>query len=454
MPIHIYMLAQARHVLLLALLLSAICSTRAQQRQVGRVTILGSLPVHGGGACSSDWDCALGGTCTGTPSKCTCDPWWTGSNCTLLNLQPAKAGNGFDLTELRTGGDTFHGAKWTGWSSWGGHAVYDNSTAAGDAPWVGVFSLMARGCGLHDYHSNSESVIATAKEVDGPFVLNDPDNPDSPTNIAVPAPSHCTQIKRHPSGEYHLWHIFPGGADNASSPDAGPPELTCTNGTSKAESNTLAPPPPPHPCPTSGCISPVGQQLFVHTAPSPRGPWTVHGSPIKLETVNATTITQASCTAPFYHTNGSSLLVVGGGACPQGWGGSGGAHGGGGGCLWAFEGDSWKGPYFQQPRPEQGSNPGDPITHPENEDPAVFIDPVSTSMLSFSNLLPACAKGCVMCSVEITTCSRTSTLVIDDVVGGLHVVGTFGAAMGGPGVTPSLVHLGRRESWQMAPTSR
>ena len=29
---------------------------------------------------------------------------------------------------------------------------------------MGVFSLMARGCGLHDYHSNSESVIATAPD--------------------------------------------------------------------------------------------------------------------------------------------------------------------------------------------------------------------------------------------------------------------------------------------------
>ena len=321
------------------------------------------LPPHGGGACATDWDCALGGTCAG--SKCQCDAWFTGHNCTLLNLAPARHGNGFDLSGLSSGGDSFHGPRWTGWSSWGGHAVRDDNSSG----WVGVFSLMARGCGLHDYHSNSESVIATAPEVDGPYTLVDPTNPDAPGNIAVPAPSHCTQVKQHPSGAYHLWHIFPGAADNASSPDAGPPELSCTNGTRLR----APPPPPPKPCPATGCIPPKNQQLFVHTAPTPRGPWSAHGTPIHLETLNETTISQSSCSAPFYHPNGSVTLVVGGAACPQGWGGSGGAHGGGGGCLWEFFAESWQGPYRQVARPT--GNAGDPITHPENEDPAVFTDP-------------------------------------------------------------------------------
>ena len=67
------------------------------------------------------------------------------------------------------------------------------------------------------------------------------------------------------------------------------------------------------------------------------------------------------------------MVVVGGGACPQAWGGSGGAHGGGGGCLWQFESETWAGPYEQAARAV--GNPGDPITHPENEDPAIFVDP-------------------------------------------------------------------------------
>lgn len=335
-------------------------------------------PPHGGGACASEWDCSLGGNCTA--GRCDCDVWFTGESCALLNLARARPQNGFDLTSLQSGGDSFHGNRWRGWSSWGGHAVYDETNAS--TPWVGVFSLMARGCGLHAYHSNSESVIATAKEVDGPYLLEDPSDPDAPANVAVAAPSHCTQIKRHPSGHYHLWHIFPGAADNATSPDKAPPEMTCTaNSTRQHHGSVLGgwpgpPPPPPHPCPAGqgGCISPKGQQLFVHTSPhSPRGPWSRHSSAIVLNTLNATTISQASCTAPYYHPDGRTMLVVGGGACPQGWGGSGGAHGGGGGCLWQFESPSWQGPFQQQPR--DIGNPGDPITHPENEDPAIFIDP-------------------------------------------------------------------------------
>ena len=254
---------------------------RARQRQLNHVPVV----PHGGDACATEFDCALGGNCTA--GRCACDPWFTGGNCTLLNLQRARPGNGFDLTGLKTGSDTFHGSHWRGWSSWGGHAVFDSTNNS--HPWVGVFSLMARGCGLHAYHSNSESVVATAQQVDGPYVLQEPDNPDSPANIAVPAPSHCTQLKRHPSGQYHLWHIFPGGADNASSPDHGPPELTCANGSASTTASGSGrrpgrigwpgpPPPPPHPCPATGCIPAVNQQLFVHTAPSPRGPWSVPSS--------------------------------------------------------------------------------------------------------------------------------------------------------------------------------
>ena len=46
---------------------------------------------HGGGGCATDWDCSLGGTCAA--KKCECDVWFTGANCTYLNLQPAKPVN-------------------------------------------------------------------------------------------------------------------------------------------------------------------------------------------------------------------------------------------------------------------------------------------------------------------------------------------------------------------------
>lgn len=47
---------------------------------------------HGGGACATDEDCSLGGTCDAT--ACACDIWFTGPTCALLNLQPPVDMNG------------------------------------------------------------------------------------------------------------------------------------------------------------------------------------------------------------------------------------------------------------------------------------------------------------------------------------------------------------------------
>ena len=83
---------------------------------------------HGGGACTTAWDCSLGGVCNAS-RVCECDPWFTGHNCTLLNLAPAKPVNGLDID---------------GWSTWGGHPVLSED----DGLWHGFFSLMAAECTL------------------------------------------------------------------------------------------------------------------------------------------------------------------------------------------------------------------------------------------------------------------------------------------------------------------
>ena len=62
---------------------------------------------HGGGSCSTDWDCSLGGLCNN--GVCECDVWFTGQNCALLNLARAAPANGLNIS---------------GWSTWGGHAVH------------------------------------------------------------------------------------------------------------------------------------------------------------------------------------------------------------------------------------------------------------------------------------------------------------------------------------------
>jgi hypothetical protein len=84
-------------------------------------------PPHGGAKCVTDWNCSLGGSCL--DGKCVCDPWFTGLNCTYLNLQRAKPDAGLQV-------DGFH--------SWGGHASLDKASGK----WFGYFSFMVRHCNL------------------------------------------------------------------------------------------------------------------------------------------------------------------------------------------------------------------------------------------------------------------------------------------------------------------
>ena len=121
-----------------------------------------------------------------------------------------------------------------------------------DSLWHGFFSLMARECTLNSYRTNSGSVAATAPEVDGPYEMAQPSQPDAPANWAVAPPSHCTQIKRHPSGQYHLWHILPGDGN-------GQYKNCSKDGLEEGAEGKGG--------------APFSQNLWVHTADSPSGPW-------------------------------------------------------------------------------------------------------------------------------------------------------------------------------------
>ena len=266
----------------------------------GGTAVTVQMGSHGGAACATDWDCALGGVCVNTTGRCQCDVWFTGANCALLNLQPAKQQNGLN---------------YDGWSSWGGHPVFDET----DNCWRGFFSLMADKCTLGAYRTNSGSVAAVAKEVDGPYTLADTTKPDAAGNWAVAPPSHCTQVKRHPSGEYHLWHILPGdGVDD-------PGYRNCTPGLASA---TL------HPRKRQPPGAGFSQNLWIHAAKSPQGPWTRKFQINISDFKNGTTAQQSWCSAPYYFENGTALLI---------WGGQGGPTVGAG--LWAGVSADWRGPY-------------------------------------------------------------------------------------------------------------
>ena len=101
---------------------------------------------RGGGACSSAFDCSLGGVCEG--GRCRCDPQYTGPQCATLRLRRAAVDNGVQLPGKHT---------------WGGHALHNGSK------YVGFFSYMAGGCDLNVWQSGSMIIKAVADRPEGPY---------------------------------------------------------------------------------------------------------------------------------------------------------------------------------------------------------------------------------------------------------------------------------------------
>jgi hypothetical protein len=333
------------------------------------------IPPHGGGPCATELDCSLGGLCTA--GKCVCDPWFTGSNCTLLNLQRAKPDAGF---------------RPPGYHSWGGHAAWDE----GSGRWMGLFSFMVRRCSLSAWTTNSASVLATSKEVDGPYTLLGDPEPDSiaPGNPAliVPPWSHNTFLARDPpSGEWLLWHIGSGQVpasqwknctgnpdDDTDQPIASmsTPGVSRQQIRASLEGSSVAP------------LPVLGDTFFVATAKSLVGPWntsvnisaTVNQPP---GVDNATYWAwHKSNPAPFIFPNGSALVFFSSQNCPPGWPGALAPA-----CIGMATAPHWKGPYTAV-----GTTP---ITSPESEDPSVFRDPRGNFHLltNINNCHKHCAAG-------------------------------------------------------------
>lgn len=70
----------------------------------------GPPPPHGGGECASEWDCSLGGVCSA--GKCICDPQYTGSHCSVLQLRRAKLNNGMQVNGTHTWGENYCTARY------------------------------------------------------------------------------------------------------------------------------------------------------------------------------------------------------------------------------------------------------------------------------------------------------------------------------------------------------
>lgn len=285
---------------------------------------------HGRGNCNDDWDCSLGGVCTN--SQCVCDPWFTGNNCDLLNLQPGTLSNGLNLADKN-------------FSSWGGHSIKE------DDGYHGFFSFICDHQTLGGGWETVSSVVhAVAELPEGPYTVKD---------LAVQPWAHNAMITKDPTnGDYVLFHIGSAKTD----PSVWEP---CINGT-QGEAEKLVK------LERSGKIDATVHDatglkkdfdfgVYVHTAPGPNGPWTSHNNgtalPVDVTGWWGTNITNPT---PFIFPNGTTILAVAANDCPEGWGAA-------PNCVGLLRADHWSGPYapFGHNRP---------VVHPESEDPFMWQD--------------------------------------------------------------------------------
>eukprot|EP01052_Picozoa_sp_SAG31_P062519 SAG31_NODE_21494_length_548_cov_0.812918_1_plen_125_part_01 len=100
--------------------------------------------------CASGMDCRLNGRWTSS-GVCQCKAWWTGENCTRLNLVPAAS---------------LHEGIWQqGVSTWGGSVIRSKV----DGLYHAHVAEMLAGCGISAWIHNSQSVHFTSISPLGPY---------------------------------------------------------------------------------------------------------------------------------------------------------------------------------------------------------------------------------------------------------------------------------------------
>jgi len=311
---------------------------------------------QGGANCSTNWDCSLGGICNSS-LLCSCDAWFTGERCDLLNLAPATPGAGLQVPN---------------YFSWGGHALQDTQS--------GVYhlfaSFMCRHATLGDWTTKSSIWRATSTSPIGPFSLVE--------MIAQPW-SHNAYISSTKGGggstpNFVLYQI----GDAVTDPSEWQP---CYN-SSEIEEDFLVEPrtfSSETKSPTRQNIAGTdGYQVFVRSAPALAGPWTVNGTGIEFTFPSGgwASSVNGGNPAPFFFDNGTVLMYFSANPCPANWGNINPNNN----CIGVARGTSFNGPFTALPLP---------VTHPESEDAAVFRDPRGNFHLltNVNNDHSRCAQG-------------------------------------------------------------
>ncbi|KAL7930142.1 hypothetical protein V8C35DRAFT_313667 [Trichoderma chlorosporum] len=153
--------------------------------------------------CTTDEDCSLNGVC-GKGNVCQCDPSWTGTDCGVLDIRPAKKNGGYNLTPKGT-------------SSWCSKIVQDPN----ESDLYHLFaSEFTHGCGL-DYWAPYSHIIRAESRT----------GPAGPYTFAAevaPTFAHNPTVVYSPADkEYLLYYI---GCPTNVSDTCQSPSFTCGPG--------------------------------------------------------------------------------------------------------------------------------------------------------------------------------------------------------------------------------
>eukprot|EP00928_Gymnodinium_smaydae_P080059 TRINITY_DN63862_c0_g1_i1.p1 TRINITY_DN63862_c0_g1~~TRINITY_DN63862_c0_g1_i1.p1 ORF type:complete len:484 (+),score=58.94 TRINITY_DN63862_c0_g1_i1:22-1473(+) len=294
-------------------------------RRSNATTVSGLAVVRqGGGRCTNDYDCSLGGICSS--GACICDDWFTGATCSDLNLAPVK--------------DVRNALQVPGYHTWGGRCGRDEKSGK----YVGIFSFMTGGCSLAKWTSASAIVAADADRPEGPYTLLNGTSPDnlhenSPALVNRPW-AHNAFVIHDKASNLHL--IFRIG-------DARLPEAKWCRNDSSSESQV-------------GGSEYSSDPIFVSSSASLYGPWDSPGLRLNLSGPKDSWVKSVSNPSPFIFPNGTVLLFTSAQNCPKDWGARAPK------CIAVFRASTWRGPY-------ELLSVKAPLVHPESEDPFVFQDP-------------------------------------------------------------------------------
>ena len=133
-------------------------------------------------SCTTPSECSFNGVCD-VDGRCDCDPGWSGSTCSTLNLLPARVRNGLNATEA-------NGPV----SSWGGSVNQGD-----DGKWHMHAAAFQHNCGINQWNTNSYVVHAVSDSPDGVYTIVD---------VPVPLWAHNPSVVRSPdTGEWVMTYV-------------------------------------------------------------------------------------------------------------------------------------------------------------------------------------------------------------------------------------------------------